>query len=129
MAARCRGFASSLHPYCSQESVSSPEVRMFIFWVSAPETQRGNLEIALFHETSSTTMRLASYFPRRALRKAGRRWPREARPDEELRRTRKVRALSLIAYLGAAHYPAAPRPPSPGFAGRGVVLAPCGRQC
>src|SRR5579872_1895396 len=68
MAARCRGFASSLHPYCSQESVSSPEVRMFIFWVSAPETQRGNLEIALFHETSSTTMRLASYFPRTALR-------------------------------------------------------------
>src|SRR5579872_7146509 len=73
MAARCRGFASSLHPYCSQESVSSPEVRMFIFWVSAPETQRGNLEIVLFHETSSTTMRLASHFPRTALRRAGRR--------------------------------------------------------
>src|SRR5579872_36081 len=31
MAARCRGFASSLHPYCSQEFVSSPKVRMFIF--------------------------------------------------------------------------------------------------
>src|SRR5579872_3357905 len=63
MAARCRGFASSLHPYCSEEFVSSPEVRMFIFCVSAPETQRGNLEIALFHETSSTTMDSPLTFP------------------------------------------------------------------
>src|SRR5579883_1772848 len=79
----------------------------------------GFSKLPCFARHAPATIRFTPNFPRTALRLAGRRWTRAARPDEGLRRTLKVRALRNANQQKSAP-PLIRRfaPPSPRLAGR-----------
>src|SRR5579872_431736 len=132
MAARCRGFASRV---CEQPR--GPHVYFLSLGAGNSTRKSRNRVISRdFVDDDATRLLLSP-----ALRSAGRRWTREARPDEGLRGLSRYAPFgrcalveryaafeTLIGKLSAAPHPAASRPPSPRCAGRGELPRWIGRH-